>query len=225
VLVFALHPVHVESVAWIAGRKDVLALAFVAAALWAYSSRSRLAWAAVPLLIGAHFSKSMSVVAVGLLLAQDLLARRRPRWAILSAAAGMALSAAALHYFVGRSVAMLGGPFQGQRWAAFCTMGEVWLAYLRTLAWPAQRSIVYEVPRRMALGVASALGWALLVGGAVLGVLRWRKGHPVPLAVWLWLVLPLIPVSQVFLPLENVQADRYLWLSVLGLGLALPALW
>jgi len=222
---FALHPVHVESVAWIAGRKDVLALVFVAAALWAYSSRRTLAWTAVPLLLGAHFSKSMSVVAVGLLLAQDLLARRRPRWAILSTAAGAALAAAALHYLVGRSVAMLGGPFQGQRWAAFYTMGEVWLAYLRTLVWPAQLSIVYEVPRRVALGLASALGWALLAGGGVLGVLRWRKGSPVPLAAWLWLVLPLVPVSQVLLPLENVQADRYLWLSVLGLGLALPALW
>jgi tetratricopeptide (TPR) repeat protein len=104
-------------------------------------------------------------------------------------------------------------------------MGEVWLAYLRTLVWPAQLSIVYEVPRRLALGLASALGWASLAGAAVLAMLRWRKADPVPLAIWLWLVLPLLPVSQVFLPLENVQADRYLWLSVLGLGLVLPALW
>jgi hypothetical protein len=57
-LCFALHPVHVESVAWIAGRKDVLALLFIAAALRAYEARGRWRWAAVPLLAAAHFSKS-----------------------------------------------------------------------------------------------------------------------------------------------------------------------
>jgi hypothetical protein len=45
------------------------------------------------------------------------------------------------------------------------------------------------------------------------------------LAAWLWLVVPLAPVSQVFFPLQNVMADRYLWLSVLGLGLLLGATW
>jgi tetratricopeptide (TPR) repeat protein len=38
-------------------------------------------------------------------------------------------------------------------------------------------------------------------------------------------VVPLAPVSQVLIPLQNVMADRYLWLSVLGLGLLLGAAW
>jgi hypothetical protein len=45
------------------------------------------------------------------------------------------------------------------------------------------------------------------------------------MAAWLWLVVPLAPVSQVLVPLQNVMADRYLWLSVLGLGLLLGTAW
>ena len=48
---FALHPVHAESVAWIAGQKDLLALLFVAAALLAYAGSSRRRALLVPALV------------------------------------------------------------------------------------------------------------------------------------------------------------------------------
>lgn len=222
---FALHPVHVESVAWIAGRKDVLALVFVAAALRAYEARGLARWAVVPLLAAAHFSKSMSIVAGGLLVAQDLLARRRPPALLLSACAAVALAALGVHHVVGERVTMVGGPLAGNPWGAWCTMGHVWLAYLEVLAWPPSLALMHEVAVRPALDLVGALGWASLAGGAVVGVLRWRRREPFVLVVWLWIVLPLAPVSQVLVPLQNVMADRYLWLSVLGVGLALAAAW
>ena len=224
-LCFALHPVHVESVAWIAGRKDVLALLFIAAALRVYEARGGWRWAAVPLLAAAHFSKSMSVIACGLLLAQDLLARRRPRWRELSACALMAGLAFALHRSVGARVSMVGGPLSGDPAAAWWTMGQVWLRYLEVLAWPPSLALMHEVPKQTSWDPVSLLGWALVVGGAALALFSLRRDRPLALGAWLWFVVPLVPVSQVIFPLQNVMADRYLWLSVLGLGLALGAAW
>jgi tetratricopeptide (TPR) repeat protein len=222
---FALHPVHVESVAWIAGRKDVLGLFFIAAALWAYEGRRALAHAAVPLLLAAHFCNSMSLVAVGLLLAQDLLAQRRPRWIILCFSAMIALLAMALHAAVTRQVSMFGAPLSDSRWAAFCTMGAAWLEYLRISVWPASLSVLHEVPLRDSADAASLLGWALLAAGGAYGFVRVRSNEPFALGVWLWAIVPLVPVSQLVFPLQNVMADRYLWLSVLALGLVLGAAW
>ncbi|HVZ32973.1 MAG TPA: hypothetical protein VG963_11135, partial [Polyangiaceae bacterium] len=224
-LCFALHPVHVESVAWIAGRKDVLALFFIAAALRAYEAPGRRSWAAVPLLVLAYFSKSMSIVACGLLLAQDLIARRRPRWGVLSVSALLAVLSLQLHGMVGARVSMLSGPLAGDRATAWRTMGHVWLRYLQVLAWPPKLALMHEVPRPVTWDAASLLGWGLIAAGALAGVLWLRRGKPLVLACWLWTVVPLVPVSQVLVPLQNVMADRYLWLSVFGVGLLLARLW
>jgi hypothetical protein len=48
---FALHPLHVESVAWLAGRKVVLGLLFVGAALYVYTGQTRHRIATVPALL------------------------------------------------------------------------------------------------------------------------------------------------------------------------------
>jgi protein O-mannosyl-transferase len=222
---FALHPVHVESVAWIAGRKDVLALLFVAAALRAYEFRGAARWVVVPLLACAHFSKSMSVIAAGLLVAQDLLARRRPNWGIVSASSTVAVLSLALHRSVGLRVGMLEGALLTSPWATFCTMGSVWLAYLKVLFWPPALSLVHEVTRLDALSVRSVLGWLVLASGGLLGAFRLRQRQSALLGGWLWAVLPLAPVSQLFFPLQNVMADRYLWLSTMAMGLGLGYVW
>jgi Tetratricopeptide repeat len=195
----------------------------VAAALRVYESRGATRWLVVPLLACAHFSKSMSVIAAGLLVAQDLLAHRRPRWAIVSVSAGVAVLSLGLHHAVGVRVGMLSGPLSASPWSAFCTMGVVWLEYLKILLWPPRLALVHEVPRLDALGAASSLGWLLFASVGVLGILRLRRGQPGLLGAWLWATLPLAPVSQVFFPLQNVMADRYLWLSTLALGLGLGA--
>jgi hypothetical protein len=224
-LCFALHPIHVESVAWLAGRKDVLALFFVAAALRTYEASGVARWATIPLLVGAHFSKSMSLIVGVLLLAQDLLARRRPHWGLLSASALAALLSFAVHRTVGMRVGMLGGPLSGDSWAAWGTMGHVWLRYLEALFWPPSLTLTPDDVRQTNWDLGSVLGWGAIAGGLAVGVFLLRRGRPLVLTAWLWFVVPLAPVSQVLFPLQNVMADRYLWLGVLGLGLLLGAAW
>lgn len=221
---FALHPAHVESVAWLAGRKDVLALLFVCAAAYVYESRGRLRLAVPALLLMAYFSKSMSIVACGLLLAQDLLARRRPRFGLLGISCAAGVFALWVHWRVGARVSMVGGPLSGDRAHALLTMGEVWLEYVKLSLYPPALSVVHDVEPLRSVSFASVVGWLLLVGSGV-GALVSARQRPALLGIWLWAVLPLAPVSQFLVPLQNVLADRYLWLSVLALGLALGFSW
>lgn len=223
IFAFALHPVHVESVAWLAGRKDVLALLFVSLALYVHSGSARLRPIVVPsLLVCAYLSKAQAVVAGGLLIAHDLLAGRRLDVRTYAPIAVTAAAVAGLHAHVGHLVSMTVLPAGGGRLHAAFTFGDVLARYLGLLVWPARLSVVYDVPDRVQLTSAGALAFALVFAWAVLGiaVLR-RRRNPLLLGAWLWLVVPLLPVSQVLFPLQNRMADRYLLFSVLAPALLL----
>lgn len=224
--VFALHPVHAEAVAWLAGLKDVLALAFVGGALAAYGSSSkRAAWWAPVLLLCAHFSRNTTVTALGLLLAHDLLAKRAPRWPVLGAALGVALLAVAVHMHVASLVGMSQPPHGGSRLATAATMGVVWLKYLSLLAWPTRLSVVQDAEILQRFTASSLLGWALLLAWGALALVVWRRERrSLPLVTWMWLVVPLLPVSHVLFPFQNLMADRYLLLPAMVPALALGAL-
>ena len=224
ILLFALHPVHVESVAWIASRKDVLAGCFVAMAWLSYTRRDRLIWFTPGLLALAHFSKAMTVVAGGLLVMHDLLARRRPHWGVLGVSLGVGLAAFAVHHHIGGVVHMVGEPLGGSPSAAFITMGEVWVRYFGQLLFPFDLSIVYDVQPLTSFSATAVLGW-LVCGASLLGAtvayFKYQQSLPLAASVFFW--LPLLPVSQVFFPLQNTMADRYLYFTVLGLGLGTAA--
>ncbi len=81
-LLFAAHPIHVESVAWIAGRSDVIATAFVVAAVLAAAKTGRAwtAWAAGGLVLIGLLAKEVAVAAVVLVPARDLCVDRRLPW-------------------------------------------------------------------------------------------------------------------------------------------------
>jgi len=220
---FALHPVHAESVAWLAGQKDLVALLLVAAALLVYAGERR-QWAVPLLLLAAMFGKAVAVTAPLLLPLHDFLVRRRPRWPVIAgslAAAGLAL---AVHVRVGRIVGMMADWPGGSRLAAVTTMGPVWLRYLFESFVPVGLSIHHDVPGR---GAGDPLAWLAYGGLAVLAVAAaWaaRRGQRLPLYALGWFVVPLLPTSQVLAPLQNLMADRYLLLAVLGPCLVVAAL-
>ncbi len=220
--VFALHPVHVESVAWLAGRKDVLALFFFAVAYWLYAGERTPArrLGVVLSLVLATLSKAMIVIAPGLLLAHDLLARRKPDWWLAGFSALALAGLAVLHLHVGRLVGMEGELLGGSRVATSWVMGGVLLRYLQTLIAPFSLSLPYDAPQPAGATPCAILGFgALAIWGGWALVRELRDQRPLGAVAWAWMFLPLLPVSQAVFPLQNVMADRYLWLSVLSLGL------
>jgi protein O-mannosyl-transferase len=222
VFLFAVHPVHVESVAWLAGQKDLCALVLAAAALLLYA-RGRAPWAVPLLVLLAALGKGVAVAVPLLLLAHDWLTRRRPGWTALGALVAAAI-ALVVHLRVGRMVGMLAPWPGGGRMATAATMGPIWLRYLVESFVPVGLSIRHEVAIHGATDLWAWAAYLPLVALAAAAVAAARRGRRLPAFALAWFIVPLLPTSQVLAPLQNVMADRYLLLAVLGPCLALAAL-
>ncbi|MBN1607372.1 MAG: tetratricopeptide repeat protein [Polyangiaceae bacterium] len=218
--VFALHPAHVESVAWIASRKDVLALLFVGAGLATYARAPGRWLSAAALTACALLSKSPAVVLVVLLLVVDLQLARVPHWKTIAAVGAVTAGLMVAHLVVGEMIGMRAEYPGGSALAALGVLGTFWLRYLALLAFPTALSIVHEFPLESAWSLTSVLGHLVILGWLAAGVYLWRRRRTgLALVSVLWFVAPLLPVSHVLFPLQNWIADRYLWLSVTAVSL------
>ncbi len=226
VALFALHPVHVESVAWIAGRKDVLALLFITAMLWAWCKEEgrALGWS-VAFFACAMLSKSMSVFALVLVPVFDLVAKRKFAWRAMLLLLIPAVVIMPLHWKVA-SLMHAGPPFPGGgRFTAAATMSPVLLRYLECCLNPTALSAVHDVPTRLTFNFVGIAAWVTTIATCILAVRSWwHDDEPAWLAAWLTFFVPLIPVSQLLLPTQVRMADRFLWLSVLALSWLLALL-
>ena len=91
-------------------------------------------------------------------------------------------------------------------------------SYLWQLACPANLAVLYPLPRDgvPAWKVAGAI---VLLASITLGVLRWRKQRPYLLVGWLWYLGMLLPVIGLVQVGQQAMADRYTYLTQIGLYL------
>jgi tetratricopeptide (TPR) repeat protein len=241
---FAVHPLRVESVAWAAERKDVLAalLMLLTLALWLrYVRRPRLGsyLAALGLFGLALAAKATPVTLPFLLLLLDgwplgrnlafagrhtepAAAVGRRGWGLLLAeklpflALALAASAVTLRAQTTGVVAMAGSdPTQRLGNAALA-----YVAYLGSFLWPHGLAPLYPYPRAGIswTAVATALVLlALLSAGALLAVRR----RPYLAVGWLWYLGMLVPVIGLVQVGAQARSDRYTYLSQIGVTIAL----
>jgi len=224
-LLFAVHPLHVESVAWVAERKDVLSGLFwmLGMAAWAEYGRrptaGRYALVVLSLALGL-MAKPMVVTLPLVLLLLDVWPLRRsepPARLVREKLPLLALSAAA-------SLATLIAQRQGGAMSSIAAIPLAsrvenaivsYAAYLAKAVWPSGLAYFYPHPG----GTLPA--WQVLSSTtlfALLTVAAWRSFRTRPYAAvgWAWYVVTLIPVIGLVQVGLQARADRYTYLPLIG---------
>jgi len=226
--IFAIHPLHVESVAWIAERKDVLSGAFFTMTLLAYIwySRRPTLWrylAVAGAFVCGLMSKPMLVTLPVILLLLDYWPlRRTERFALLVAEKvplfGLSLASSAMTLLAQRptirSLAAL--PLSTRLANAFISI----VFYLWQMVWPAKLAVFYPYPRvRYSPSLVTACAAAIvLVSGATILL---RNKRPYLLVGWFWYLVMLIPVLGFMQVGLQGHADRYTYLPLIGVLIAI----
>jgi Flp pilus assembly protein TadD len=235
---FAVHPLHVESVAWVAERKDVLSALFWILTLWAYAryaeSRSVKRYLPVLLLFGAGLmAKPMLVTLPFALLLLDfwplqrlngnivpLLIEKIPLLALTAASSAVTYMAQQK----GGSVAGLQAmPFDLRVSNAIIS----YVTYIGRMFWPLQLAIFYPHAREAFPGWLVAGSALILLALTAFAISQW-KNRPYVTVGWFWYVGTLVPVIGLVQVGEQASADRYTYIPLIGLfvGIAwlVPAL-
>ena len=225
---FALHPLHVESVAWIAERKDVLCAFFWFLTLWCYAGYAQKpGWGRYVLVLlgfcGGLMAKPMIVTLPFVLLLLDVWPLRRAnRLAILwekvplfALAAGVSL-ATYMAQQRGHAVRLLSALPAGMRVAnALVT----YIVYIARMFWPAKLAVYYPYSHDLTVWRAAVAGVAL--AGITVLVLRWFRPCPYLAAGWFWYLGTLVPVIGFVQVGGQSSADRYTYLPMVGLAIML----
>jgi tetratricopeptide (TPR) repeat protein len=243
-MLFAVHPLHVESVAWVAERKDVLSGLFFLLTLRAYLSYARRPDAARYLAVCALsalglMSKPMLVTLPFVLLLLDYWPLGRIAWggagalrdreSISPVSLGRLLleKAPLLAFSAASSVLTYAAQKSGQAMMPMealsigARVGNALLSYVKYLGktvWPASLSVVYPHPAylRGITGLEIALTVAFLV--SVTGWVVWQARRRPYLAVgWFWYLGTLVPVIGLVQVGTQAMADRYMYLPQIGI--------
>jgi len=231
--IFAIHPAHVEAVANVVGRAELLvAVGLLSAVLAARRYRAatatgaRCGWLAATMaaVLLALASKEHGVIAFAVLVLDHALERERPRGPSAPLYLGV-LAATAGWLFLWRGIA--GGYVGGGQHAAFfglswverlTTMLPVYLEVLRTLAWPFRLLSDYApqtAPVRTSVSALGVLGLVASLSVVTLGALSVRRAPAVAFGIFLAL-LSYAPTSNLVFVSGVMLAERNLYLAVLA---------
>jgi cytochrome c-type biogenesis protein CcmH/NrfG len=235
---FAVHPVNVESVAWIAERKNLLSMMFFLLALWSYQSYARKPRVGGYLAVMALFAcglmaKPMVITFPFVLLLWDYWPLRRlwpeapPEvrpfaaapfsWLLLEKVPLLALSAGSA--IVTMQAQQAGGAVRTvAEYPITVRLGNALVAYVRYVAnafWPVHLAPMYPHPGD-SLKAWQVVGAVVFLLGVTAGVLAAKRKRYLAMGWFLFLgtLVPMIGLVQVG---AQAMADRYAYLPYLGL--------
>jgi tetratricopeptide (TPR) repeat protein len=211
-MIFAIHPLRVESVAWATERRDVLSGLFFMAAWLAFLRRSFTG--TFVFFVAAALSKATAVGLIWLLILTDLLVpetdqrtRISPRWPFFLAGG--------LIWFVGWSGARQEGLFVHtysllERAGLFVYAATF---YIQKTLFPWLLSPLYGLPQRLSSLTLEFLVRAIAFASFTFWLFRRRRRDPLPAWAWAASLLILLPVSGVAQNGRQLVADRYTYLA------------
>jgi len=237
---FAVHPINVESVAWVAERKNVLCTFFFFLTLWAYGWYARKPdWrrylAVATLFAMGLMSKPMVITLPFVLLLLDYwplgriqespalpvgtqndIPQRSVSKLLIEKLPLLALSAASA--WITMKAQRAGGAVRSEQQFPFGVRLEnsvvAYAAYLWKMIWPAKLAVLYPHPGNSLPAWQIALGIAVLLGVSAV-VLLYRSRRYLATG-WLWFLGTLVPVIGIVQVGYQSMADRYAYIPLIG---------
>ena len=242
-LIFGVHAVHIESVAWISGVTEPMLTLFLVGAFLAY-----LRWRGGPLAKGEHdgeqvtpgpakwlvlsfglftlalLSKETALVMPALIIAYELQFSERGKRLSLAIRRSVPFFALAGAYLVVRLIVLQG--MSHASWnlpvsVTLMTLPSVLWFYIRLLLWPVGLSAFYDTPY---VTRPDAVFWLMCLGLAAVAGALWvwgRRSKPAAFAAVL-MVLPILPVLNLPVFIEKeIAHDRYLYIPSIGFAILL----
>jgi tetratricopeptide (TPR) repeat protein len=233
---FALHPLHVESVAWVSERKDVLSTFFWMLTVWAYVrfvGRPKIAnyLLIVVFLALGLMAKPMLVTLPFVLLLLDywpldrfgpkdgkagskrslsyLLIEKVPLFAIV-------LASCIITFIVQkesgamRTIETCSFPIR------FANASISYVQYIIKMIWPARLAVFYPHPGHNVSVLYAVISAVFLLAITIL-VLRFARNHKYLVTGWFWYLGTLIPVIGIVQVGDQAMADRYSYVTLTGL--------
>jgi hypothetical protein len=221
-LLFAVHPLHVESVAWVAERKDLLCALFWLLTMQAYLFYTELpGWRRYLLLLGTFalgiMSKPMIVTLPCVLLLLDYWPLHRnkrigqlilEKIPLLVMSAGCSIITYRAQLGCGRSV-IHDLPAQMNALQAYA-------GYLVKTVWPVKLAVLYPFDES-ALTPLRSVGAALVILSITIATVTQIRKRPYLCVGWFWFLIALLPVIGIFRIGYHSLADRYTYLPHIGL--------
>ena len=241
--IFAIHPLRVESVAWISERKDVLSGVFFILTLLAYAryvrapAWQRMAVVAVCFAFGL-MSKPMLVTTPIVLLLLDYwplnrnqrsevrgqgseARRARPIWTklLVEKIPLFALSIASIVATLSAQQLAIGTTESLPLASRIDNALVTYVNYLRQMFWPVDLVPFYVHPE-WRLATWQILGATILLAGITAAVFRFRRKLRFLVVGWVWYIVMLLPVIGIIQVGLQARADRYTYLPQIGIIMA-----
>jgi len=238
-VLFALHPLHVESVVWVAERKDVLSTLFWMLTMWAYVRYSESPGVIRYLLVLVFFvlglmAKPMLVTLPFVLLLIDYWPLARLQLDQFGNENNISLRKSILHLILEKvPLFALSGTISVVTVIAFQkagggpSLGDLplqprianalvsFLSYIQKMIWPGDLAVFYPLPRAVPMWKAAGAG--LLLTCLSIIFLRAVRSRPYLSVGWLWYLGSLVPVIGVVQGGGQAMADRYTYIPLIGL--------
>ena len=232
---FALHPLHVESVAWIAERKDVLSALFWMLTMGFYVHYAELPGPLRYLMVGLFYilglmAKPMLVTLPFVLMLLDAWPLKRlnlqtsPKAVIFSALRLLAEKIPLLTLSAAASAMALvaqkrgGGLVSSDHYSVLERIANAivsYTAYIGKMIWPSNLAVFYPIPQdTSAIHIAGAFLALVLIS---VFAIRWARQYPFFIVGWLWFLGTLLPVIGLVKIGDFAMADRYTYIPLIGL--------
>lgn len=219
-MLFAIHPIQIESVVWISARKGLLSSAFILLSLLFWLKRERTSrdeLSGTILFVVALMCKASAVVVPGIVFVYDIFVRRRSFadslarqfvsgllavWFILLTAGSQNSQTGGIRHHLGLNKLEILGIDAVLMWK-----------YIGMLLWPTDLAILYD-PAIQGIGLAIAVS---VFAWGMIAVWIWKKRESQPLILFASLsaLALMVPVLN-FFPLTTLMNDRYLYLPCIA---------